>query len=163
MNRDLIFATGAFVSLLVATGGTARLASLLPGNSAVVAPAVAPDTGPSIDVSAAFAVNTDAASRQHDEHVVSGMLDGVANAIELDGKRTSPKFTYVQQAFDLRDAAISYAFSDQTMGSKYPGFWPGVKDRFGAFSDGTKPLDAASRAALVDLFRQLARGSRKAG
>tara|TARA_R110000824_G_scaffold120382_3_gene275626 strand:- start:13872 stop:14375 length:504 start_codon:yes stop_codon:yes gene_type:complete len=94
----------------------------------------------------------------NDSQMLSGLCDGIAAIVELDGKRESPKILYAIHVFDLRTAAIMACLGESPVGGapKYPEFNEIVGGIFSeAFPDGDEKLTLERRAELVAMFRAL--------
>lgn len=100
-----------------------------------------------------------------DSQMLSGLCDGIAAIVELDGKRESPKILYAIHVFDLRTAAIMACLRESPVAGapKYPEFNEVVASVFSeAFPDGDEKLTVERRAEIVSMFRALASACSKA-
>ena len=88
---------------------------------------------------------------------IAGLCNGLAHAIELDGRRATPRLKYCVSILDLRQGAIDALLSGSSIDAMHPAFGPAVGVVFNAkFPDGSAPLTPELRAAAVDYFKALA-------
>lgn len=98
-----------------------------------------------------------------DAAAFAGVCAAVADALELDGKSTSPRISTGLQLEDLRTAASEFRFSPVPMRDRQPH----AKAAIGRYLDEVVgksggPLSDASRTAWVEAFRELARAAEEA-
>ena len=100
-----------------------------------------------------------------DSAMLSGLCEGIASILEMDGERQSPQIVYVIHVHDLRMTAIKALLKDGPGHQpKYPQFNTIVGDVFGrVFPDGHERLTDARRREAVQMFQALGKACRGGG
>lgn len=98
-----------------------------------------------------------------DAAAFAGVCNAVADALEHDGKDSSPRVQTGLQLEDLRTAIAEFRFSPRPLRERQPH----VRAAVGKYLDETAgtsggPLDATKRAIWVNAFRELAKASEEA-
>jgi hypothetical protein len=93
--------------------------------------------------------------------MMSGLLDGLADVVELDGKKPVPNLKTLFDVFDMQIATVDFD-KGKTVKSEAPEVFAALKAVFTKeWPDGAKPLDTQARQKMVNVFRAAAWASRK--
>jgi hypothetical protein len=92
---------------------------------------------------------------------VAGLSDAIADIVEKDAKSSMPKYNYVVNVFDLRNAATSVALDGKEIKDTYPEFPKTVGPVFTQLGTGSEPLTPEKRTKTVNIFRAISYGLRQ--
>lgn len=98
-----------------------------------------------------------------DASAFSAICDSIADALELDGKSTTPRISTGLQLEDLRVGTSEFRFAPVPLRDRQPHVRAAVGrylDEVAGKSGG--PLDPVARARWVSCFREVAQASREA-
>lgn len=135
------------VCLVMAAGGRTPAPAPLP--SPVPSPAPLVPVSP-VDPSVMAVLESGFSGRSREAGVWAGLLKGLADAIEADGKRPTPRLKTVSDVQRLRDHLVG-TVPEPVAGGDVIGRAIGPK--LNEIGQQSEPLDAARRAAVVGLLR----------
>lgn len=134
---------------------------------AVRAPAavpVAPESAEAANLAAKVKAALVGPAAKQDAVKLSALYAGLADALEFDGKLTTPQIKTTDHVKRLQDVARVYALDGATFAEKYPAMIQIVGDTLkAAVGDDVAPLDNAARAKAVAAYRSLAQAIGRAG